>query len=33
VEILYKALHNQTLVGIDKVYNKARELMNDPPET
>jgi tetratricopeptide (TPR) repeat protein len=27
LEVLYKSLHNDTLVGIDKVYTKARELM------
>ena len=33
VEILYKALHNQTLIGIDKIYNKARDLMDENPKT
>lgn len=33
VEVLYKALHNQTLVGIDKLYSKARDLMDENPET
>jgi tetratricopeptide (TPR) repeat protein len=26
LELLYKALHNDTLIGIDKIYNKAKEL-------
>jgi tetratricopeptide (TPR) repeat protein len=33
IEILYKALHNQTLIGIDKIYNKARDLMDENPKT
>lgn len=31
LEILYKALHNQTLIGIEKVYKKARELLGETP--
>jgi hypothetical protein len=27
LEVLYRALHNDTLIGIDKVYKKARELL------
>ena len=27
LEVLYKALHNDTLIGIDKVYKKAKELL------
>lgn len=30
LEILYKALHNDTLVGINKVYTKAKELLAEP---
>ena len=30
LELLYKALHNDTLVGIDKVYRKAKELLAEP---
>ena len=26
LEILYKALHNDTLIGVDKVYNKAKKM-------
>ncbi len=26
LELLYKALHNDTLIGIDKIYNKAKEI-------
>jgi tetratricopeptide (TPR) repeat protein len=29
-EVLYKALHNDTLIGIDKVYKKAKELLAEP---
>jgi tetratricopeptide (TPR) repeat protein len=27
LEVLYRALHNDTLVGVDKVYNKGKELL------
>ncbi len=27
LEVLYKALHNNTLIGVDKVYKKAKELL------
>jgi len=30
LEVLYKALHNDTLIGIDKVYKKAKELLEGP---
>ena len=30
LELLYKALHNETLIGIDKVYTKAKELTDSP---
>ena len=29
LEVLYKALHNDTLIGIDKIYSKARKLLED----
>ncbi len=32
LEILYKALHNQTLVGIEKVYKKAKESLAENAE-
>jgi hypothetical protein len=30
LEALYKALHDNTLIGIDKVYKKAKELLAEP---
>ena len=30
LELLYRSLHNDTLIGIDKVYNKAKQLLEDP---
>lgn len=30
LEALYRALHNDTLVGIDKAYNKGKELLAEP---
>jgi tetratricopeptide (TPR) repeat protein len=30
LEMLYKALHNDTLIGIDKVYRKAKEMLAEP---
>jgi len=30
LEALYKALHNNTLVGIDKVYQKAKDSLTEP---
>jgi tetratricopeptide (TPR) repeat protein len=30
LELLYRALHNDTLVGIEKVYKKAKELLDEP---
>ncbi len=30
MEILYKALHNDTLIGVDKVYKKAKDLLSEP---
>jgi hypothetical protein len=30
LEVLYKLLHNDTLIGIDKVYKKAKELLAEP---
>lgn len=30
LEVLYKAMHNDTLIGIDKVYKKAKELLEKP---
>jgi tetratricopeptide (TPR) repeat protein len=30
LEVLYKALHNDTLIGINKVYEKARKMMEEP---
>ena len=30
LELLYKALHNDTLIGIDKVYRKAKEALAEP---
>ena len=30
LEVLYKALHNETLIGVDKVYKKAKELLAEP---
>jgi hypothetical protein len=33
LEKLYKAIHNNTLIGIEKIYNKAdRVLAGKPPE-
>ncbi|MBN1569875.1 MAG: hypothetical protein JXA73_18670 [Acidobacteria bacterium] len=32
LEVLYRALHNDTLIGIDKVYKKAKELLEEPGE-
>ena len=29
LEVLYKALHNGTLIGIDKIYSKARKMLED----
>lgn len=33
LEVLYKALHNDTLIGIDKVYRKAREMLGAPDKS
>jgi tetratricopeptide (TPR) repeat protein len=33
LEILYKALHNDTLIGIDKVYKKASEIFAAPDKS
>jgi len=33
MEILYKALHNDTLIGIDKVYKRAKEMLAQPDLT
>ncbi|MEJ2111231.1 MAG: hypothetical protein P8Z37_15225 [Acidobacteriota bacterium] len=33
MEKLYKALHNQTLVGIEKVYRKAGEMLDGNPDS
>ena len=30
LEVLYKALHNDTLIGIDKVYRKAKDMLGRP---
>jgi tetratricopeptide (TPR) repeat protein len=30
MELLYKVLHNDTLVGIDKVYKRAKDLLSEP---
>jgi hypothetical protein len=30
LEVLYKALHNDTLIGIDKVYRRAKEALAEP---
>jgi tetratricopeptide (TPR) repeat protein len=30
LEVLYKALHNDTLIGIEKVYKKAKETLSEP---
>lgn len=30
LEVLYRAMHNNTLIGIDKVYKKAKELLAEP---
>jgi tetratricopeptide (TPR) repeat protein len=32
LEIVYRTLHNDSLVGIDKVYRKARSLLGETPE-
>ena len=32
LEVLYRTLHNDSLVGIDKVYRKARSLLGENPE-
>jgi hypothetical protein len=29
LDVLYKALHNDTLIGIDKIYSKARKMLED----
>jgi len=33
LEILYKALHNDTLIGIDKVYKRAKEMLAEPDKS
>jgi tetratricopeptide (TPR) repeat protein len=30
LELLYKTLHNDTLIGIEKVYKRAKELLEEP---
>ena len=33
LEVLYKALHNDTLIGIDKVYKRAKEILAEPDKS
>jgi hypothetical protein len=30
LEVLYKALHNGTLIEINKIYDRARKMIEDP---